>query len=72
MIKQMFLAVAVVMVTAVAAAPCRAEAVSAPRMMLEETSHDFGTVDEGSVLTHAFKVRNTGNRPLEIEKVTPT
>ncbi len=71
MIKQMILAVAVAMVTA-AAAPCRAEAVSAPRMMIEETSHDFGIVDEGSVLTHAFTVRNTGDRPLEIKKVTPT
>ncbi len=59
-------------VTLVATAlPCRGQTISAPRMVLEETSFDFGKVDEGTVVEHDFIVVNKGNQPLEIMKVVP-
>ncbi|MCB0652887.1 MAG: DUF1573 domain-containing protein [Saprospiraceae bacterium] len=30
----------------------------------EETTFDFGTVDEGEKVSHTFKFKNTGNEPL--------
>lgn len=37
-----------------------------PTMSFEESSFDFGTIDEGDVVTHAFKFTNTGDAPLII------
>lgn len=34
-----------------------------------ETEHDFGTVSQGTVMTHSFTVRNDGKEPLRIEGV---
>jgi len=33
----------------------------------EEMQHDFGTVDEGEVVTHVFKFTNVGEGPLVIQ-----
>lgn len=32
----------------------------------EETSYDFGVADEGTVVKHVYKFKNTGNEPLII------
>lgn len=37
-------------------------------MTFEKLVHDFGTIDEGEVVTHAYKFKNTGNEPLTIAK----
>ena len=37
-----------------------------PVMDFESKEHDFGTVDEGEILTHNFVFTNTGNAPLII------
>jgi len=42
-----------------------------PSMVISETSFDFGEVDEGSVVSHDFIVKNTGKANLQIIKVTP-
>ena len=42
-----------------------------PRMVIEQKSFDFKEVNEGSVVAHSFKVRNTGDEPLQIRKVRP-
>lgn len=42
-----------------------------PRLVIEEKEHDFGTVDEGTVLTYSFKVKNKGDIPLKITRVRP-
>lgn len=42
-----------------------------PLLVLEEEAHDFGTVREGSRISHDFRVVNQGTAPLEIRKVTP-
>lgn len=33
-----------------------------------ENSHDFGTIDEGDVVTHTFKFTNTGDEPLILSR----
>jgi hypothetical protein len=40
-------------------------------MVLEETLFDFGEVLEGKGVGHVFKVRNKGDKPLEIKGVKP-
>lgn len=35
-------------------------------MQFEETTYDFGVRDEGAVVKHVFKFKNTGNEPLVI------
>ncbi len=32
----------------------------------DETDYDFGTIDEGEIVKHVFKFKNTGNEPLII------
>ncbi len=41
-----------------------------PHLFLTEEIFDFGTVKEGDRLSHDFIVRNTGEAPLEIHKVS--
>ena len=38
------------------------------KMELYEGSHDFGTIQQGEIVSHTFKFKNTGNAPLVIEK----
>lgn len=42
-----------------------------PSMVLSETTHDFGEVDEGVKVSHDFIVENKGNAELSISKVSP-
>jgi hypothetical protein len=42
-----------------------------PKMVLEELQFEFGEVKEGEVVSHAFRVLNQGDEPLEIRKVKP-
>jgi hypothetical protein len=42
-----------------------------PRLVIDEKRFDFEEVKEGSVVTHSFNVRNTGDEPLQIKKVRP-
>jgi Protein of unknown function (DUF1573) len=46
-------------------------AADGPAMYLPETAYDFGEVEEGTVVTHDFAVKNTGPVPLEIKEVRP-
>ena len=71
MANKLAVAMAALILAAVTAVPGGAEKISAPRMVLEQTDFDFREVEEGEVLTHDFIVRNEGDKPLEIEKVTP-
>ena len=43
----------------------------APSMVISETRFDFGEVDEGSVVSHDFIVKNNGSADLRIVKVSP-
>ncbi|MBW1802854.1 MAG: DUF1573 domain-containing protein [Deltaproteobacteria bacterium] len=42
-----------------------------PQLYLKEKTFDFGKVDEGKTIEHAFTVYNRGNQPLKIERVRP-
>ncbi|GAK77024.1 MULTISPECIES: DUF1573 domain-containing protein [Nonlabens] len=35
-----------------------------PAMTFEQVEYDFGTVDEGTVVEHEYKFKNTGSAPL--------
>ena len=39
-----------------------------PRISVPEASYDFGTIAQGSKVSHAFVVRNIGNAPLRLIK----
>ncbi|MCR9066456.1 MAG: DUF1573 domain-containing protein [Cytophagales bacterium] len=39
------------------------------KLEFEETSFDFGTIKEGEVVSHAFKFKNVGTDPVEIQAV---
>ncbi|HMA52883.1 MAG TPA: DUF1573 domain-containing protein, partial [Acidobacteriota bacterium] len=43
-----------------------------PRAVFRETTHDFGKVKQGDVVTHEFVFRNEGQAPLLVEKVETT
>lgn len=43
----------------------------APRIVIEQMRYDMGEVYEQKVYKHKFKVKNTGNADLRIEKVKP-
>lgn len=47
-------------------------AFSQPIASFEKKQIDFGTVTEGTVCKYTFKFRNTGNKPLIIQKVDVT
>jgi len=42
-----------------------------PRMRMDQTTHDLGSVREGTLVEHAFKVMNEGDEPLKILDVKP-
>ena len=43
-----------------------------PRMTLASFEHSFGNVKAGTPLKYSFKIKNTGNEPLEIKNVSPS
>jgi hypothetical protein len=48
-----------------------AQQVIGPRMVLEDKYFDAQQVKQGEIIEHTFKVRNVGDRTLEIKKVSP-
>jgi len=52
-------------------APAPGLAKTSPKMVLQETTFDFGTLQEGQPLTHTFVIENRGGEPLKIEDVDP-
>ena len=48
-----------------------AQETTGPRMVIKEKAVDYPQVDEGKVIEHVFKVFNTGDQALQIEKVKP-
>jgi len=43
-----------------------------PRAVFKATSHDFGKVKQGEVVSHEFVFKNEGGAPLVVEKVETT
>ncbi len=42
-----------------------------PAIVVDKPAFDFGMVDEGAVVEHAFKVLNQGDQALQILSVNP-
>lgn len=42
------------------------------KITLEETDFNFGSVTEGDVVKHTYKLKNTGNQPLLITDIRTT
>ncbi|NLX13021.1 MAG: DUF1573 domain-containing protein, partial [Phycisphaerales bacterium] len=42
-----------------------------PRLQVDNPKHDFGTTWIDQELKHVFKISNTGNAPLEIQRIIP-
>ena len=62
----------VLLVFCLSVAVCAEETVSGPVMVIKEPSFDFKEVKEGTIVEHAFRVLNKGDKVLEIKKVKPT
>ncbi|MBI4660272.1 MAG: DUF1573 domain-containing protein [Verrucomicrobia bacterium] len=43
-----------------------------PRLQILKPVHDFGTVKQGQIVRHDFKLMNIGDQPLEITEVKPS
>jgi hypothetical protein len=42
-----------------------------PKMVIEDQVFNFGEIWEGQIIEQPFKVRNTGDQPLEIKRINP-
>jgi hypothetical protein len=42
------------------------ENIDAPKIFFAEPTHDFGQINEGEVVNHTYKFKNTGTLPLQI------
>jgi len=51
-------------------APALAEEARGPRIRVEPTTFDFGKVRPGHALRREFRVRNLGDQPLVIERIS--
>ncbi|HKA22205.1 MAG TPA: DUF1573 domain-containing protein [Blastocatellia bacterium] len=45
---------------------------TAPVLVIESFTHDFGEVKPGTTLRYAFKVKNQGKADLQIQNVAPS
>ena len=43
-----------------------------PKLVIKESTHDFGEVKAGTPLRYAFKIKNEGKADLLIQSVTPS
>ncbi len=43
--------------------------VSVPKMIIGSSTHDFGTVLQGTPVQHSFSIQNSGEAPLKIEHI---
>jgi hypothetical protein len=70
--RNLWRSVAVIAVTGVLlAAPAWAQG-SKPRAVFKETTHDFGKVKQGDVVSYEFTFKNAGGAPLVIDRVEVT
>jgi hypothetical protein len=42
-----------------------------PKMLIPETTFDFGLIPEGNVVSHHYLIKNLGTDTLKIENVRP-
>ena len=45
---------------------------AAPRAVVDAAVHDFGSVEQGTVVDHVFRVRNTGTGAMRVDHVKGT
>lgn len=50
----------------------QAEELPSPKISIDDLSHNFGTVSEGTIVKHSFKVKNEGNADLIIQRLVPS
>lgn len=53
-------------------APVPADESELPRAELPETTYNFGKMERGSKMKHAFKIRNVGSQPLRVAVLNTT
>lgn len=51
--------------------PAVSEEQKVPKAVVLEKAFDFGTVTEGDIITHSFKIANQGEDTLTISRVQP-
>ena len=49
--------------------PDTAQVSGKPKILFEQTEYDFGRLDQGVKIEHAFIFKNTGDAPLIVDKV---
>ncbi len=43
-----------------------------PSIQFDSEKYDFGSIKEGTIVTHTFTFKNSGDQPLIINKVSPS
>jgi len=69
--KRLSMMIGILLCVMVQGATALAEGTLGPKVVIENPNHDFQEVLEGTVVTHAFKVRNLGDQVLDIKEVRP-
>jgi hypothetical protein len=69
--KQIGAGLLVIFFLLVSVPPAVSEEQKAPKAVVLEKAFDFGTVMEGDVITHSFKIANHGEDTLRISRVQP-
>ena len=63
------LSAVVLLIAAPYAAQAQSEAVKKPKLTVEERVHETGEIARDQVVDHTFKLRNSGDAPLAIQKI---
>jgi len=70
MLKNLSFMIAVACIILLPAFAARADVPSkGPQAFLPDSTHEFGSVVEGSQVMHEFMLHNRGDEPLEIVKI---
>ena len=71
LVKALSIFVGIFLLSSFIACPTKAQETTGPRLVIKEKLFTHEDVEQGAIVEHIFKVRNSGTETLEIKKVVP-